>query len=43
MYVPGKSKFSFDTLFVFDFDVRVEIQENFVLNQKVAWFSLHNI
>ena len=29
-------RFSFDNLFIFDFDVCIEIEENLVLNQEVA-------
>ena len=40
MHAPRKIKvgirFSFDTLFIFDFDVCVGIKENSVLNQEVA-------
>ena len=36
-------RFSFDIMFIFDFDVCVGVEENLVLNQEVAKFSFHNI
>ena len=36
-------RFSFDILFIFDFDVCVGIGENLLLNQEVAWLSFYNI
>ena len=32
-------RFSFDILFIFDFDVCVGTEENLMLKQEVAWFN----
>ena len=36
-------RFSFDTLFIFDFDVCVGIEENLVLNQEVIFRLLQYV
>ena len=48
METPGKSKlagirFSFDTLFIFYFDVCVGIEENLVLNQEIIFRLLQYV